>query len=111
MMSAHGPEMAAAAKRLPNIVAAIEKPFFSKQLVDLVQRALSAPRKQVPPLRTAEATTQTAKAAEESAARDGGRFLCGFRGLRCSFRCSQRRHLLSRRAPRAIAKVCQQTEE
>ena len=74
MMSAHGAEMAAAAKRLPNIVATIEKPFFSKQLVDLVQRALSAPRKQVPPLRTAEATAQTAKAAEQSAARDGGSY-------------------------------------
>jgi DNA-binding response OmpR family regulator len=43
MMSGHGPEMMAAAKRLPNVVAAIEKPFFSKQLVDLVQRTLAAP--------------------------------------------------------------------
>jgi DNA-binding response OmpR family regulator len=55
MMSAHGPAMAAAAKRLPNIVATIEKPFFSKQLVDLVQRALSAPKR-----------------AREPAARDAG---------------------------------------
>jgi twitching motility two-component system response regulator PilH len=44
MMSGHGPEMMAAAKRLPNVVAAIEKPFFSKQLVDLVGRTLAAPR-------------------------------------------------------------------
>jgi DNA-binding response OmpR family regulator len=45
MMSAHGAEMIAAAKRLPNIVTAIEKPFFSKQLVDLVQRTLAAPKR------------------------------------------------------------------
>ena len=44
MMSGHGAEMMAAAKRLPNVVAAIEKPFFSKQLVDLVQRTLAAPK-------------------------------------------------------------------
>jgi len=49
MMSAHGPEMTAAAKRLPNVVAAIEKPFFSKQLVDLVQKALAAPKRRSQP--------------------------------------------------------------
>jgi DNA-binding response OmpR family regulator len=40
MMSGHIPEMNAAAARLPNIVAKIEKPFFSEALVDLVQRTL-----------------------------------------------------------------------
>ncbi|MFN2542076.1 MAG: hypothetical protein ABR514_07915, partial [Chthoniobacterales bacterium] len=56
MMSGHGPEMIAAAKRLPNIVAAIEKPFVSEALVKLVQRTLSEPRpERKVPLRTAAA--------------------------------------------------------
>jgi len=55
MMSAHGPEMMAAAKRLSNVVAAIEKPFFSKQLVDLLQRTLSQRRAARPPARTVRA--------------------------------------------------------
>jgi DNA-binding response OmpR family regulator len=40
LMSGHVPEMDAAAARLPNIVAKIEKPFLSEALVDLVQRTL-----------------------------------------------------------------------
>lgn len=40
MMSGHVPEMNAAAARLPNVVAKIEKPFLSEALVDLVQRTL-----------------------------------------------------------------------
>ena len=40
MMSGHVLEMTAAAARLPNIVAKIEKPFLSEALVDLVQRTL-----------------------------------------------------------------------
>ena len=40
MMSGHVPEMNAAAARLPNVVAKIEKPFLSDALVDLVQRTL-----------------------------------------------------------------------
>jgi DNA-binding response OmpR family regulator len=40
MMSGHVPEMNAAAARLPNIVAKIEKPFFSEALVDLVRQTL-----------------------------------------------------------------------
>ena len=42
MMSGHVPEMNAAAERLPNVVAKIEKPFLSDALVDLVQRTLRA---------------------------------------------------------------------
>jgi DNA-binding response OmpR family regulator len=42
MMSAHVAEMKAAAARLQNIVATIEKPFLSDALVSLVQRALGA---------------------------------------------------------------------
>lgn len=41
MMSGHVPEMNAAAVRLPNVVAKIEKPFLSDALVDLVQRTLA----------------------------------------------------------------------
>src|SRR5947207_11540034 len=40
MMSGHIPEMNAAAARLPNIVATIEKPFLSDAFVDLVRRTL-----------------------------------------------------------------------
>jgi CheY-like chemotaxis protein len=40
MMSGHVPEMSAAAARLPNVVAKIEKPFLSDTFVDLVQRTL-----------------------------------------------------------------------
>lgn len=40
LMSGHVPEMNAAAARLPNVVAKIEKPFLSEALVDLVQRTL-----------------------------------------------------------------------
>nr|UXE44510.1 protein-glutamate methylesterase/protein-glutamine glutaminase [uncultured bacterium] len=40
MMSGHVPEMDATARRFPNVVAKIEKPFFSEALVDLVQRTL-----------------------------------------------------------------------
>ncbi|PYL30050.1 MAG: hypothetical protein DMF45_03605 [Verrucomicrobia bacterium] len=40
MMSGHVVEMNAAAARFPNIVAKIEKPFFSDAFVDLVQRTL-----------------------------------------------------------------------
>ena len=42
MMSAHVPEMTAAAAHLVNVVATIEKPFLSDQLVDLVRRVLTA---------------------------------------------------------------------
>ncbi|HME87603.1 MAG TPA: DUF2934 domain-containing protein, partial [Chthoniobacterales bacterium] len=42
LMSGHVHEMNAAAARLPNVVAKIEKPFFSEALVDLVQRTLEA---------------------------------------------------------------------
>ena len=42
MMSGHVPEMNAAAARLPNVVAKIEKPFLSDALVDLVQQTLEA---------------------------------------------------------------------
>src|SRR5260370_32377436 len=40
LMSGHVPEMTAAAARLPNVVAKIEKPFLSDAFVDLVQRTL-----------------------------------------------------------------------
>jgi DNA-binding response OmpR family regulator len=40
MMSGHVPEMEAAAARLSNIVATIEKPFLSDAFVDLVRRTL-----------------------------------------------------------------------
>ncbi len=39
-MSGHVPEMNAAARRLPNVAAKIEKPFLSEAFVDLVQRTL-----------------------------------------------------------------------
>jgi DNA-binding response OmpR family regulator len=42
MMSGHIPELNAAAARLPNVVAKIEKPFLSDAFVDLVQRTLEA---------------------------------------------------------------------
>jgi len=42
MMSGHVPEMNATARRLPNVVAKIEKPFLSEALVELVQRTLAA---------------------------------------------------------------------
>jgi len=41
MMSAHVPEMTAAAACLDNIIATIEKPFLSEELVDLVRRLLT----------------------------------------------------------------------
>ena len=41
MMSGHIPEMNAAAARLPNVVAKIEKPFLSDAFVDLVHRTLN----------------------------------------------------------------------
>jgi len=41
MMSGHIPEMNAAAARLPNVVAEIEKPFLSDAFVDLVRRTLN----------------------------------------------------------------------
>ena len=40
MMSGHVAEMTAAAARLPNVVAKIEKPFFSETFVDLVRQTL-----------------------------------------------------------------------
>src|SRR5262249_20664550 len=43
MMSGHVQEMNAAAARLPNVVAKIEKPFLSEAFVDLVQRTLQTP--------------------------------------------------------------------
>jgi twitching motility two-component system response regulator PilH len=43
LMSAHASEMKAAAPHLENVVATIEKPFFAKQLIDLVQRTLAEP--------------------------------------------------------------------
>jgi DNA-binding response OmpR family regulator len=69
MMSAHGPEMSAAAKRLVNVVATIEKPFFSNALVQLVQRNLSEPRpprqvKPPPPIQIAP-TAPVAQRAEK----------------------------------------------
>ena len=45
MMSGHVQEMTAAAARLPNVVATIEKPFFSEALIDLVQRTLKGERR------------------------------------------------------------------
>lgn len=42
MMSGHVLEMNAAAARLPNVVAKIEKPFLSDAFVDLVRRTLEA---------------------------------------------------------------------
>jgi DNA-binding response OmpR family regulator len=45
MMSGHVAEMTAAAARLPNVVATIEKPFFSEALIDLVQRTLKGERR------------------------------------------------------------------
>jgi DNA-binding response OmpR family regulator len=42
MMSGHVPELNAAAARLPNVVAKIEKPFLSDAFVDLVERTLEA---------------------------------------------------------------------
>jgi CheY-like chemotaxis protein len=50
MMSAHAPKMAAAAAQFENIVATIEKPFFSKELMTIVQRTLAEP----PPRRAAK---------------------------------------------------------
>jgi DNA-binding response OmpR family regulator len=47
MMSAHGAEMTAAAANLQNVVASIEKPFFSTELLRLIQRVLTEPRVQV----------------------------------------------------------------
>jgi len=44
MMSGHIPEMNAAAARLPNVVAEIEKPFLSDAFVDLVRRTLNTKR-------------------------------------------------------------------
>ena len=41
MMSGHIPQMNAAAARLPNVVAEIEKPFLSDAFVDLVRRTLN----------------------------------------------------------------------
>ncbi len=41
MMSGHIPEMNAAAARLPNVVAKIEKPFLSDAFVDLVHQTLN----------------------------------------------------------------------
>jgi DNA-binding response OmpR family regulator len=41
LMSGHIPEMNAAAARLPNVVAKIEKPFLSDAFVDLVRRTLN----------------------------------------------------------------------
>ncbi|HET9417778.1 MAG TPA: response regulator [Chthoniobacterales bacterium] len=43
MMSAHAAEMTAAAAQLGNIRATIEKPFFSKALVEVVRRTLTQP--------------------------------------------------------------------
>jgi DNA-binding response OmpR family regulator len=43
MMSAHAMEMAAAAAQLGNIRATVEKPFLSKQLVEIVRRTLTQP--------------------------------------------------------------------
>jgi len=45
MMSGHVAEMTAAAARLENVVATIEKPFLSDALVSLVQRTLAAGRR------------------------------------------------------------------
>jgi len=41
MMSGHVPEMNAAAARLPNVIAKIEKPFLSDAFVDLVRQTLA----------------------------------------------------------------------
>ncbi|HEV2095806.1 MAG TPA: response regulator, partial [Chthoniobacterales bacterium] len=45
MMSGHVLEMEAAARRLENIVATIAKPFFSAELLALVQETLARPRR------------------------------------------------------------------
>ena len=47
MMSAHMPQITRAASYLDNIVATVEKPFFSKQLVEIVQRSLTAPPRKI----------------------------------------------------------------
>lgn len=55
MMSGHAAEMAATAERFDNVIATIDKPFFSSALVDLVEQALtnlaklSARRRRKPP--------------------------------------------------------------
>jgi len=74
MMSAHGAEMIAAAKRLSNVVAAIEKPFLSDAFVQLVQRTLSAPRapraqvQSAPPVQTAPPGQDTGRVAQKAKA-------------------------------------------
>ncbi len=45
MMSGHVQQMNATAARFPNVVAAIEKPFLSEALIDLVRRTLAGERK------------------------------------------------------------------
>jgi twitching motility two-component system response regulator PilH len=45
MMSAHVPEMTTAAAQLGNIVATIEKPFFSKDLVEVARRTVVQPHR------------------------------------------------------------------
>jgi CheY-like chemotaxis protein len=57
MMSAHVAEMKAAAAQLGNIVATIEKPFFSKQLVEVARRTVVQPhRRKVKKARPPEVT-------------------------------------------------------
>jgi DNA-binding response OmpR family regulator len=59
MMSGHAAEMAAAAARLPNVIATIEKPFFSEALSDLVHRTLKGERRTKAP--TERSRTQPAR--------------------------------------------------
>ena len=49
MMSGHVPEMIAAGAKFENIVATIEKPFFSELLIEFVQRALKSGQRPAKP--------------------------------------------------------------
>lgn len=60
MMSGHVTEMNAAAERLTNIVAVIPKPFFSAELLKLVQRTLDDPSR---PQQKQESVMETPAAA------------------------------------------------
>ncbi len=68
MMSAHVAEMNAAAARLENVVATIEKPFLSEALVSLVQRTSGTPvrTKTVEPAASAQAATPVRVTAAEA---------------------------------------------
>jgi DNA-binding response OmpR family regulator len=66
MMSAHVAEMTAAAARLGNIIATIEKPFLSKDLLEVVRRTLTQPpRAKVETPKPIEAPAPTRPAAPQ----------------------------------------------